>query len=186
MAVHRTATQTPSVATGPSAIDRSRWVSSNSGLLRSGWTRESGTGTGKAGQGQVRYWQYGQAENSPDLAISDLSRFLFPSGRRRPGVVVRFRIGLATRDTSIIRHKAFCINSLCKADSRFRGYSSRSFRKRIGDFSRNSLRKRRFYAAIRAAARAYGSSVLHVLAVNNVPQRDPSAQVRGGMGGDCP
>ena len=28
--------------------------------------------------GQVRYWQYGQAENSPDLAISDLSRFLSP------------------------------------------------------------------------------------------------------------
>ena len=26
--------------------------------------------------GQVRYWQYGQAEKSPDLAISDLSRFL--------------------------------------------------------------------------------------------------------------
>ncbi len=28
---------------------------------------------GKAGQ--VRYWQYGQAQKSPDLAISDLSRF---------------------------------------------------------------------------------------------------------------
>jgi hypothetical protein len=26
--------------------------------------------------GQVRYWQYGQAEKSPDLAILDLSRFL--------------------------------------------------------------------------------------------------------------
>ncbi len=26
--------------------------------------------------GQVRYWQCGQAEKSPDLAISDLSRFL--------------------------------------------------------------------------------------------------------------
>ncbi len=26
--------------------------------------------------GRVRYWQYGQAEKSPDLAISDLSRFL--------------------------------------------------------------------------------------------------------------
>ena len=25
--------------------------------------------------GRVRYWQYGQAEKSPDLAISDLSRF---------------------------------------------------------------------------------------------------------------
>src|SRR5271157_4644583 len=29
--------------------------------------------SGKAGQ--VRYWQYGQAAKSPDLAISDLSRF---------------------------------------------------------------------------------------------------------------
>ena len=28
------------------------------------------------GKRQVRYWQYGQAEKSPDLAISDLSRFL--------------------------------------------------------------------------------------------------------------
>ncbi len=26
--------------------------------------------------GQVRYWQYGRAEKSPDLAILDLSRFL--------------------------------------------------------------------------------------------------------------
>ncbi len=26
--------------------------------------------------GRVRYWQHGQAKNSPDLAISDLSRFL--------------------------------------------------------------------------------------------------------------
>src|SRR5208337_464860 len=25
--------------------------------------------------GQIRYWQYGQVEKSPDLAISDLSRF---------------------------------------------------------------------------------------------------------------
>jgi hypothetical protein len=31
-------------------------------------------GSGKAGR--VRYWQYGQAEKSPDLAISDPSRFL--------------------------------------------------------------------------------------------------------------
>ena len=31
---------------------------------------------GKAGQ--VRYWQYGLAESSPDLAISDLSRFPLP------------------------------------------------------------------------------------------------------------
>jgi hypothetical protein len=30
----------------------------------------------KAEAGQVRYWQYGQAEKSPDLAISELSRFL--------------------------------------------------------------------------------------------------------------
>jgi len=38
---------------------------------------ESGkAGSGKAGQ--VRYWQCGQAEKSPDLAISDLSRFLCP------------------------------------------------------------------------------------------------------------
>ena len=36
------------------------------------WAGESG-GRGKAGQ--VRYWQYGQAEKSPDLAISDPSRF---------------------------------------------------------------------------------------------------------------
>ena len=36
----------------------------------------SGTSAGKAGQ--VRYWQCGQAEKSPDLAISDLSRFLPP------------------------------------------------------------------------------------------------------------
>jgi hypothetical protein len=39
---------------------------------KSGKREESGTGR-KAGQ--VRYWQYGQAEKSPDLAISDLSRF---------------------------------------------------------------------------------------------------------------
>jgi len=40
---------------------------------------ESGTGpllVRKAGQ--VHYWQYGQPEKSPDLAISDLSRFRFP------------------------------------------------------------------------------------------------------------
>ena len=34
---------------------------------------ESGTKRDKAGQ--VRYWQYGHAEKSPDLAILDLSRF---------------------------------------------------------------------------------------------------------------
>ena len=34
---------------------------------------ESGTGERKAGQ--VRYWQYGLAKSSPDLAILDLSRF---------------------------------------------------------------------------------------------------------------
>jgi len=32
----------------------------------------------EAEAGQVRYWQCGQAEKSPDLAISDLSRFLCP------------------------------------------------------------------------------------------------------------
>ncbi len=31
--------------------------------------------------GRVRYWQYGQAEKSPDLAISDLSRFLSHAGK---------------------------------------------------------------------------------------------------------
>ena len=41
---------------------------------RAGLTRKAGKAGGKAGQ--VRYWQYGQVENSPDLAISDLSRFL--------------------------------------------------------------------------------------------------------------
>ena len=35
-------------------------------------------GLGEREAGQVRYWQYGQAENSPDLAISDPSRFLSP------------------------------------------------------------------------------------------------------------
>ena len=30
--------------------------------------------------GQVRYWQYGQAGDSPNLAISDLSRFPLPNG----------------------------------------------------------------------------------------------------------
>ena len=33
--------------------------------------------------GRVRYWQYGQAEKSPDLAISDLSRFCPAHGGRR-------------------------------------------------------------------------------------------------------
>ncbi len=37
---------------------------------------ESGKRDREREAGQVRYWQYGQAENSPDLAISDLSRFL--------------------------------------------------------------------------------------------------------------
>ena len=46
--------------------------STMSGKRESGTKREASTR--KAGQ--VRYWQYGQAENSPDLAISDLSRFL--------------------------------------------------------------------------------------------------------------
>ena len=40
--------------------------------------KRSGKRDTKREAGQVRYWQYGQAENSPDLAISDLSRFLSP------------------------------------------------------------------------------------------------------------
>ena len=36
------------------------------------WEREAG----QREAGQVRYWQYGQAEKSPDLAVSDPSRFL--------------------------------------------------------------------------------------------------------------
>ena len=36
---------------------------------------------GQQEAGRVRYWQYGQAEKSPDLAISDPSRFL---SRTRP------------------------------------------------------------------------------------------------------
>src|SRR5208337_3480043 len=39
----------------------------------------SGIFSEKREAGQVRYWQYGQAENSPDLAISDLTRFLLPA-----------------------------------------------------------------------------------------------------------
>ena len=55
-------------------------------MTRGGCQSAHGAGTRKAGQ--VRYWQYGQAENSPDLAISDLSRFnivsvLFDPGRIR-------------------------------------------------------------------------------------------------------
>ena len=38
--------------------------------------RWTGRGFGDRKAGQVRYWQYGQAEKSPDLAISVLSRFL--------------------------------------------------------------------------------------------------------------
>ena len=38
--------------------------------------------------GRVRYWQYGQAEKSPDLAISDLSRFRFPRNNFVDFVVV--------------------------------------------------------------------------------------------------
>ena len=46
---------------------------------RTGKRDRSDIGTGKRDNwdrkaGQIRYWQYGQAEKSPDLAISDLSR----------------------------------------------------------------------------------------------------------------
>ena len=44
--------------------------------------------------GQVRYWQYGQAENSPDLAISDLSRFLQRIGPGR--LAARFGVSYHT------------------------------------------------------------------------------------------
>ncbi len=37
--------------------------------------RESGKRKAKRKAGQVRYWQYGLAKSSPDLAILDLSRF---------------------------------------------------------------------------------------------------------------
>ncbi len=43
------------------------------------WRSSLYRGERKAGErkaGQVRYWQCGQAGKSPDLAISDLSRFL--------------------------------------------------------------------------------------------------------------
>src|SRR5271157_2853869 len=46
--------------------------------------------TGVREAGQVRYWQYGQAEKSPDLAISDLSRFLVP--------IISFGTRLATTE----------------------------------------------------------------------------------------
>ena len=39
--------------------------------------------------GQVRYWQCGQAEKSPDLAISDLSRFLPASSPLPPRFLQR-------------------------------------------------------------------------------------------------
>ena len=42
---------------------------------RKAGTGESGTGAESGKAGRVHYWQYGQAEKSPDLAISDLSRF---------------------------------------------------------------------------------------------------------------
>ena len=45
----------------------------------------------EAEAGQVRYWQYGQAESSPDLAISDLSRFLEPVPLPRTQQRPRFR-----------------------------------------------------------------------------------------------
>ena len=66
---------------------------SGTGPLRAG---ESGTGPLlREKAGRVRYWQYGQAEKSPDLAISDPSRFLcasrflaVPAGQRG-GLVAR-------------------------------------------------------------------------------------------------
>ena len=36
-------------------------------------------GKGRAKAGQVRYWQYGQAEKLPDLAISDLGPVSLPA-----------------------------------------------------------------------------------------------------------
>ena len=48
--------------------------------FRLGAESESGT---EAKAGQVRYWQYGQAGEPPNLAISDLSRF--PLTRTFPG-----------------------------------------------------------------------------------------------------
>ena len=62
-----------------SAVDDTKVHHAESGTItqKAGRTQkahaESGT-TQKAGR--VRYWQYEQAEKSPDLAISDLSRFL--------------------------------------------------------------------------------------------------------------
>ena len=45
------------------------------------YERESGTGPWRSGKaGRVRDRRYGQAEKSPDLAISDLSRFPRPIG----------------------------------------------------------------------------------------------------------
>jgi len=46
------------------------------GALEKSLDQHRSTGERKAGR--VRYWRYGQAEKSPDLAISDLSRFLPP------------------------------------------------------------------------------------------------------------
>ena|SRR5271157_3093502 len=57
----------------PGRYEENEWVS---GERKAGQGAESGTGERKAGQ--VRYWQYGQAEESPNLAISDLSRFPLP------------------------------------------------------------------------------------------------------------
>ena len=45
-------------------------------VIRCRFIFSGGSEAGGSEAGQVRYWQYGQAENSPDLAISDLSRFL--------------------------------------------------------------------------------------------------------------
>ena len=42
-------------------------------------SREKRAAGQKREAGRVRYWQYGQADNSPDLSISDLCRFLSSS-----------------------------------------------------------------------------------------------------------
>ncbi len=52
-------------------------LSSHGSPAKGGPKSEAESGTGpKRKAGQIRYWQYGQTENSPDLGISDVSRFL--------------------------------------------------------------------------------------------------------------
>src|SRR5208337_4611306 len=61
------------------AVHSSKPRLTSSSLARRSHARQShGSGSGKRERkaGRVRYWRYGQAEKSPDLAISDLSRFL--------------------------------------------------------------------------------------------------------------